>query len=99
MDFIVKEAAMSLEIEIETWLYLVYCSFCSKIFHSNVSKESPDNSKRSDTYYILVLFSIIPLPPIIKTPFSVGENIIVDPYMANGSLGPKVFIRYICFTT
>ena len=46
MDFIVKEAAMSLEIENEMWSSLVNCSFCSKIFHSNVSSKLPDNSKK-----------------------------------------------------
>ena len=51
MEFIVKVAAMSLEIENETWTYLGCCSFCSKIFHSNVSSKSPDNSKRSEEHW------------------------------------------------
>ena len=86
MDFVVKVAAISLEMENETWEVLGCCSFCSKIFHSNVSSESPDNSKRSEE-------ASKPFfrPPIITTPFSVGEEIIVDPYSANGSLGPRKF--------
>ena len=87
MDFIVKEAAMSLEIENEMWPDLVYCSFCSKIFHSNVSFKSPDNSKRSEEGFI---FRFRP-PPIITMPFPVGDEIIVDPRSANGSLGPRKF--------
>ena len=51
MDFIVNVAAMSLEMENETWKYLGCCSFCSKIIHFNVSCESPDNSKRSEEYF------------------------------------------------
>ena len=82
MDFVVKVAAISLEMENETWRDLGCCSFCSKIFHSNVSIESPDNSKRSEEY---------PIPPIITTPFSVGEEIIVDLDSTNGSLGPRNF--------
>ena len=50
MDFIVKVAAISLEMENDTWKDLGCCSFCSKIFHFNVVCESPDNSKRSDEY-------------------------------------------------
>ena len=86
MDLVVKVAAMSLEIENETWRYLGCCSFCSKIFHSNVSSESPDNSKRSEECPKLYF-----QPLIITTPFSVGEEIIVDAYRAIGSLGPRKF--------
>lgn len=78
---------MSLEMENETWKDLGCCSFCSKIFHSNVSLESPDNSKRLEEYSPILFF----LPPITTTPFSVGEEIIVDPCSANGSLGPRKF--------
>ena len=87
MEFVVKVAAMSLEMENETWPDLGCCSFCSKIFHSNDSSESPDNSKRSEEYSKKSFFQ----PLIITTPFSVGEEIIVDPYSANGSLGPRKF--------
>ena len=86
MDFVVRVAAMSLEIENEIWQHLACCSFCSKIFHSNVSSESPDNSKRSEEGSQFRF-----RPPIIKTPFSVGEETIVDPNSANGSLGPRKF--------
>ena len=86
MEFVVKVAAMSLEIENEMWPYLGYCSFCSKIFHSNVSIESPDNSKRSEEYSPKD-FS----PPIITMLFSMREEIIVDSSSANGSLGPRKF--------
>ena len=86
MDFIVKVAAMSLEMENETWAYLGYCSFCSKNFHPNVFFESPDNSKRSEEALKLCF-----QPPIITMPFSVGEEIIVDPHSINGSLGPRKF--------
>ena len=86
MDFVVRVATMSLEIENEIWRALGYCSFCSKIFHSNVSSESPDNSKRSEEYSKFCF-----RPPIITTPFSVGEEIIVDIDSANGSLGPRKF--------
>ena len=79
----VKVAALSLEIENETWIHLGYCSFCSKIFHSNLSIESPDNSKKLQE--ILHPFK----PPITTIPFSVGEEIIVDRFNANGSLGPR----------
>ena len=48
MDFVVKVVAMSLEMGNETWALLGCCSSCSKIFHFNVSFESPDNSKRSE---------------------------------------------------
>ena len=92
IDFVVKVAAMSLEIENETWRPLGFCSFCSKIFHSNVSSESPDNSKRSEEYSPLFFF-----PPIITTPFSVGEEIIVDIPSANGSLGPRIFLKYLYY--
>ena len=87
MDFIVKVTAMLLEIENEMWLCLGYCSFFSKIFHFNVSKESPDNSKRSEDNGPKLFFC----PPIITMPFSVGEETIVDPNSANGSLGPRKF--------
>ena len=43
-DFEVKIAAMSFEIENDRWPYRGFCSFCSKIFQSKVSTESPDNS-------------------------------------------------------
>ena len=86
MDLVVKVAAMPLEMENETWKALGCCSFCSKIFHFNVSCESPDNSKRSEESSKFCL-----LPPIITTPFSVGEEIIVDPNSPNGSLGPIKF--------
>ena len=86
MDFVVKVAAISLEMENETWEDLGCCSFCSKIFHSNVSCESPDNSKRSEEFPNGCF-----KPPIITTPFSVGEEIIVDAYRAIGSLGPRKF--------
>ena len=91
-------AAMSLEMENVTWNCLGCCSFCFKIFHSNVTCESPvedrvirvldtpDNSKRSEEYSPIFF-----LPPIITTPFSVGEEIIVDPCRAIGSLGPIKF--------
>ena len=85
MDFVVKVAAMSLEIENETWQFLGCCSFCSKIFHFNVACESADNSKRSEEYWFKFFFQ----PPIITTPFPVGEEIIVDPCSAIGSLGPR----------
>ena len=81
-----RVAAMLLEMENETWKDLGCCSLCSKIFHSNVSSESPDNSKRSEDNPKFCF-----RPPIITTPFSVGEEIIVDPYSANGSLGPRKF--------
>ena len=87
MDFVVKVVAMSLEIENETWSYLECCNFCSKIFHFNVSCESPDNSKSLEERPLKFRFQ----PPIITTPFSVGEEIIVDPCSANGSLGPRKF--------
>ena len=87
MDFEVKVAAISLEMENEIWRYLGCCSFCSKIFHSNVSTDSPDNSKRSEEHSPKFCFS----PPIITTPFSVGEEIIVDASRAIGSLGPRKF--------
>ena len=87
MDFIVKVAAMSLEMENETWLYLGCWSFWSNIFHSNVSFESPDNSKISEEYSSKLCF----LPPINMTPFAVGEEIIVDLNSVNGSLGPRKF--------
>ena len=89
MEFEVKVAAMSLEIENETWLNLGCCSFCSKTFHSNVSFECPDNSKIAEEYSSSKFGNR--LPPIITTPFSVGEEIIVDPYRAKGSLGPRKF--------
>ena len=87
MDFIVKEAAMSLEIENETWSSLVNCSFCS-----NVSSKLLDNSQR----YVeglnegFTTFWFTP-PPIITIPLSEGDKIIVDPHSANGSLGPRNF--------
>ena len=87
MEFVVKVVAMSLEMENETWNSLGCCSLCSKIFHSNVSSESPDNSKRSEEYSLKFCFQ----PPIITTPFSVGEEIIVDASRAIGSLGPRKF--------
>ena len=87
MDFIVKVAAMSLVIESDMWLALGCCSFFSKIFHFNVSKESPDNSKRSEDNGPKLFFC----PPIITMPFSVGEEIIVDATSTNGSLGPRIF--------
>ena len=90
MDFEVKVAAISLEMENETWEVLGCCSFCSKNFHFNVSCESPDNSKRSEEYSKLCFFL-----PIITTPFSVGEEIIVDASSANGSLGPRKFKKCI----
>ena len=94
MEFVVKIAAMPLEIENETCPDLGCCSFCSKIFHSNVSSESPDNSKRSEEFSLKVCFQ----PPIITTPFSVGEEIIVDERSTNGSLGPRKFQNiYITF--
>ena len=86
MEFEVKVAAMSLEIENETWLNLGCCSFCSKTFHFNVSCESPDNSKRWEEFPKFCF-----RPPITTTPFSVGEEIIVDPNSPNGSLGPTKF--------
>ena len=84
MDFEVKVAAMSLEMENETWKDLGCCSFCSKIFHSNVSIESPDNSKRSEEHFPEDF-----RPPIITMLFSKREEIIVDSSSANGSLGPR----------
>ena len=86
MDFIVRVAAMLLEMENERWLILGYCSFCSKIFHVNVSFECPDNSKRSEE-----AFQFCSRPPIITTPLSVGEEIIVDSLSPIGSLGPRKF--------
>ena len=86
MDFVVKVAAIPLEIENETWPYLGCCSFCSKIFHSNVSIESPDNSKRSEEHFPKNV-----LPPIITMLFSMREEIILDSSSANGSLGPRKF--------
>ena len=93
MDFIVKVAAMSLDIESDMWSALGYCSFLSKIFHFNVSKESPDNSKRSEDNGPKLFFC----PPIITMPFSVGEETIVDPNSENGSLGPEIFFRYLYY--
>ena len=34
-------------------------------------------------------------PPIIKTPFSVGEGIIVDPFTDNGNLDSRKFQKNI----
>ena len=89
MDFLVKVAAMSLDIENETWPLLGYCSFCSKIFHSNVSS---DNSKRSGENTLFDLNNPNAFqPPIITMLFSKREEIIVDSSSANGSLGPTKF--------